>query len=468
MRTLDYLRLGAAGMKAHKKRALVVVMIVGLLFGVVAAGAFFLQGLEQVALAEMLAPTEGKVLVMSSVDTRACGEDCEVAAEVGKMKEKIGEYGGEVVPAAVRQTAEGMFYVVDRGVFREVFSGVKAEAAGDAVGAFTDGEDEAMTVVVPLEVAAELAGIEMPESGASVAERMVAIYKVREEALGRTVESETGARYEVAGILPGGVYATDLSLVYVGQSGNPLNMLFGQVKTGVSQSFGVRQAEDGLAAAGTTGDGQAEEVDAEAMGMVLAVFEDIEAAEGYYRDEVNYCAEVDRMMGRCGRCSEEYRYQVAAAVADPLGTYDNLQQVWSVFKIAAAVLAAIAVLIALSTYVRLLGGDVKIIALYHAMGATGWQIRLVYLTYLVMLSVLAVGFAVILGLGLATGLSLVNMAALKEVFAMGFGVVTEEIWLVGWSEVIWWLVGALLVTAGLAVVLGNGNFAGKELGKRMK
>ena len=455
MRTLDYLRLGAAGMKAHKKRALVVVMIVGLLFGVVAAGAFFLQGLEQVALAEMLAPTEGKVLVMSSVDTRACGEDCEVAAEVEKMKEKIGEYGGEVVPAVVRQTTEGMFYVVDEGVFREVFSGVKAKMSG---------EDEAMTVVVPLEVAAELAGIEMPESGASVAERMVAIYKVREAALGRTVESETGARYEVAGILPGGVYATDLSLAYAGQSGNPLNMLFGQVKTGVSQSFGVG-AGDGLAEAEATGGELAGEVDAEVMGMVLAVFEDIEAAEGYYRDEVNYCAEVDRMMGRC---SKEYQYQVAAAVADPLGTYDNLQQVWSVFKIAAAVLAAIAVLIALSTYVRLLGGDVKIIALYHAMGATGWQIRLVYLTYLVMLSALAVGFAVILGLGLAAGLSLVNMAALKEVFAMGFGVVTEEIWLVGWSEVIWWLVGALLVAAVLAVVLGNGNFAGKGLAKKMK
>lgn len=443
MRTLDYLRLGAAGMKAHKKRALVVVMIVGLLFGVVAAGAFFLRGLEKVALAEMLAPTEGKVLVMSSVDTRACGEDCEVAAEVGKIKAKIGEHGGEVVPVAVRQTAEGMFYVVDEGVFREVFSGVKADSTESEGG-------EVMTVVVSLEVAAELAGIEMPESGASVAERMVAIYKVREETLGRTVESETGARYEIAGILPGGVYATDLSLVYAGQSGNPLNMLFGQVKTGVSQSFGVGQAED---------------MDAEAMGMVLAVFENIEAAEGYYRDEVNYCAEVDRMMGRC---SEEYRYQVAAAVADPLGTYDNLQQVWSVFKVAAAVLAAIAVLIALSTYVRLLGGDVKIIALYHAMGATGWQIRLVYLTYLVMLSMLAVGFAVILGLGLAAGLSLVNMAALKEVFAMGFGVVMEEIWLVGWSEVIWWLVGALLVAAVLAVVLGNGNFAGKGLAKKMK
>ena len=102
------------------------------------------------------------------------------------------------------------------------------------------------------------------------------------------------------------------------------------------------------------------------------------------------------------------------------------------------------------------------------MGATGWQIRLVYLTYLVMLSMLAVGFAVILGLGLAAVLSLVNMAALKEMFAMGLGVVMEEIWLVGWSGVSWWLAGALLIAAVLAVLLGNGNFASKGLAKRMK
>lgn len=441
MKITDYLRLGLAGMKAHKKRALVVMMIVGLLFGVVAAGAFFLQGLENVALAEMLAPTEGKVLVMSSVDARACGEDCEIVVEVGKMKKKIAEYGGEVISAAVRQTEEGVLYVLDEEVFTSVFTGISV----------ADRDSEVMTVAVPLERAAELAGIELPESDATVAERIASIAKVREETLGRTVEGETGTRYYIAEILPGGVYTMDLSLVAVGQNGNPLNMIFGQVKTGMSQSFGVESG--------------AEDVNVEAMGMVLAAFDNIEVAERYYRDEANYCAEIDRMLGRC---DEGYRYQVVAMVSDPLGTYDNLQQAWLVFNIAAGVLVAIAVLIALSTYVRLLGGDVKIIALYHAMGATGWQIRLVYLTYLVILSVLAMVFAVILGLGLAAVLSLVNMAALKEVFAMGFGVVTKGIWLVGWSEVIWWLAGALLVAALLAVLLGNGNFASKGLAKRMK
>lgn len=60
MRVLDCLRLGVAGVKAHKKRALTVVVIVGLLFSVLMAGAFFLQGLENAALGKMLAPTGGR------------------------------------------------------------------------------------------------------------------------------------------------------------------------------------------------------------------------------------------------------------------------------------------------------------------------------------------------------------------------------------------------------------------------
>ena len=60
MKVVDCLRLGFAGVKAHKKRAFTVVIIVGLLFGVVMAGIFIVQGLEDVILGTMLAPTSGK------------------------------------------------------------------------------------------------------------------------------------------------------------------------------------------------------------------------------------------------------------------------------------------------------------------------------------------------------------------------------------------------------------------------
>ena len=101
MRITDYLRLGFAGVKAHKKRAFTVVIIVGLLFSVVTAGVSVLQGLESATLAEMLAPTDGKVLVISSVDMKICGEDCDIAAEVAEVKKNVERYGGKIIEAEV-------------------------------------------------------------------------------------------------------------------------------------------------------------------------------------------------------------------------------------------------------------------------------------------------------------------------------------------------------------------------------
>ncbi len=201
------------------------------------------------------------------------------------------------------------------------------------------------------------------------------------------------------------------------------------------------------------------------MGLVFAEFDSIKAAFDYYWDEVNYCSENDRIFGTCGR---DYKYQVLSAVSDPLTTYENLQNVWLVFRIVAAVLGVIAVIIALSTYARLIGKDMKIISLYHAMGATGKQIRIVYIVYLMMLSVMAVGFALVVGLGLAAVLSMVNMTALEQMFMLGFGVVKDGVWLIGWNSLLWYLIGAMMLTAVVAVCLGNGNFKVKELAKRMK
>lgn len=444
MRLVDYLRLGFAGVKAHKKRAFTVVIIVGLLFSVITAGAFILQGLEDIVFAEMLAPTDGKVLVISSVDTKICGESCDVAAEVAEIKKNVERYNGKIIEAEVRQTTDGMFYKLKENVF----IGAHGESGGAA------------EVAVPLEMAAKLADIEMPERDAEIAEQLDVISEVREKTLGKVVENKTGEKYYIAEILPSGVYANSLSFMSIGQSGNPLDLILGQIRTGVSQSFIIKTAE--VRASGFVG---REDIDTEAMGMVLARFDDMETAYNYYQDKVNYCSETDRIFGTCGK---DYKYQVVSAISDPIMTYDNLQNVWLVFKIVAAVLTVIALIIAISTYGRLIGKDMKIIALYHAMGANKRQIRLVYLTYLLMLSIVAVIFSVVVGLVLAIVLSLVNMTDLTQIFALGFGIETSGIWLVGWNNLLWWLAGAMLLTAIVAVALGNGNFTSKELAKKMK
>ncbi len=454
MRLTDYLRLGFAGVKAHKKRAFTVVIIVGLLFSVITAGAFILQGLESIALETMLAPTDGKVLVVSSVDTKICGDNCNIATEVVEIKKNIERYDGKIIPTTISQTADGMFYKAEEKVF-------SSEA---------NNTTDVTQVIVPLGTAANLASVEMQERDAEVADKLAATQEVREKTLGKVVENEAGEKYYIAEILPSGVYASNLSFMNIGQDGNPLNLILGQIRTGVSQNFITKSAKtepkvDESNTEQSSGFIAMEDVDAEEMGVVFARFENIEAAYKYYQDKANYCSETDRIFNMCGK---DYKYQVVSAVSDPIMTYENLQNVWLVFRIVAVVLTVIALIIAISTYGRLIGKDMKIIALYHALGANGKRIRLVYLTYLLMLSIMAVGFAVIAGLALAAVLSFVNMTVLTQAFALGFGIETESVWLVGWNNLILGIAGVMIFAAVIAVLISNGNFTNKELAKKMK
>lgn len=429
MRVLDCLRLGVAGVKAHKKRALTVVVIVGLLFSVLMAGAFFLQGLENAALGKMLAPTGGRVLVMSNVDTKFCGEECDMAKEVAEIRRNIERYGGEAISATMISGKDGMFYRLEKNVF----------------------EFEGEGLAIPLSTVAKMKGVQLPGWDAGVERRVEAVQTIFEEAMA----GDNGSR--VVGILPGGVYTSDLSLSSVEQSGNPLNMIFGQIVTGTSQNFMIGAAETSM--------GDAVAMDTAEMGLVFAEFPDLKAAYNYYRDEANYCLDLDRAFGHC---KNGYKYLTMSAISDPLTTYDNFQLVWLVFGITAAVLAVIALIIAVSTYARLIGKDMKIIALYHAMGSTRGQVRLVYLSYLLILSVMTVAFSLVVGLGMALLLGAVNGEAISQVFWMGFGVEPGKIWLVGWNWMIWVMVAVLLLSAVLAILLSNGQFASKKLARKMK
>ncbi len=455
MRLTDYLKLGFAGVKAHKKRALTVVVIVGLLFSVVTAGVFVLQGLENAALGAMLAPTKGKVLVMSNVDMEACEEECDLKAEVAEIKSNVKKYNGKLIEAKVSQTADGMFYKLEENVF---------------VNAYGESDNDVTEVIVPLDTAAKLAGIAMPEQSAEIADKLEVIEQVQNKTLHKIVENKTGERYYITEILPSGVYASNLLFMNIGQDGNPLDLILGQISTGMSQNFitksaDVKPAEDSTGEEQYSGFVAMEDVETEEMGIVFAQFDNIEVAYDYYKDKVNYCSETDRIFSMC---SKDYKYQVVSAVSNPLTTYENLQNIWLVFKIVAAVLSAIALIIALSTYARLIGKDLKIISLYHALGATKRQIRIVYVVYLLMLSLMAVGFAILLGLALAATLSIVNMEALKQVWTLAFGTQASEIWLIGWNNLVWWIVGVMMLAPVVAVVLGNGNFTSKELARKMK
>lgn len=425
MRLTDCLRLGWAEMVAHKRRTVMVIIVVGALFSVVVAGILILQGVENVVLGAMLESTDGEVWVSSSVDTDICGRDCEAEVETAEMLENIMHYGGEIVPVKLIQMAEGDFLML------------RVDEKNNS---------EEIPMAVPVRMAMKLIDAKLLGQGATMTERMSDIQRTYDKVLGKTFSISQDERYLVDKILPGSVYVDDLSLGNVGDNNNPLNLVLGQIETGASQNLILNDVE----------------IEGSQLGeedIIVARFPNIVEAYEYYKDEANYCAKTDRVFGVCGK---NYKYKVESIISNPLGAYEVLQNVWQVVSIIIVLLVVIAATIALGTYIRIIGQDAKKIRLYRAMGATKGQLRLTYLVYLEMMSVAVVGFVALVGVFVAVLVSLVNMGDMIAVFALGLGVIRDQIWLLGWNWMLCYIMGVIVGLPVIAILLAKRTFAGED------
>lgn len=420
MKLQDYLKLGTVGIRAHKRRVVIVVGVVSALVSVLVAGCLVIQGVENVALVEMTRATEGKVLLSVRVDGEVCGDECDEAEENERIRARVREYGGEIVGTEMIANADGGFYQVEGFEVAGVPEGVPV-------------------VLVSMGTAARWLGIGMDAPVMNKESQMKLAERIRSEAVGKIVETEHGGKYYIAGFLSGGALKGSLA-VSESRDYNSLDLVLGAVSTGSSQSLVIGGKIDGMVTP-----------------VVVAGFTKVEDAERFYQDEENYCTEMNRANGRCGK---NYRYNVVQLVSEPLTLRENMQGVWRVYKVVSVILMVIALAIEISTYVRLVQQDKKTIALYRAMGATRGQIRRVYGVYLLVLSLMVVGFAMTVGLVLALVVSMVNAEALTQAFTLGFGVEVGQIWLIGWNAWIWGMMGVVLL--GTLVIL----FCGRQFGGR--
>ena len=462
MRPLDYLRLGMAGLKAHKRQTLTVTLLVGLLFGILTATALILSGLEQTIFTAMLEPTQGQVLLQSSVDLSVCGENCDVNANLEQIRDNVKKYGGEVVDFTQPSGFMGTYYQLADNIFAaqpssqnlsDTVSDAASSAASNAESSATNNtESDAQTpnvpqdanntpqILVPLATAASLVGYTLPETGASITDRLQAAQAVADKTVGQTITTALGQQYYIVDLLPSGDLAGNLAFANLGQS-NPLDLILTQVYTGSSLNFILpTPATTDTSTADTTS----------TITTVFAKFADLASANAYYHDPTNFC---DPISLASLSCSTAYRFTTQSAISDPLGTYGVFQNTWEVFQVVTAVIIVIAVVIAVATYSRIIGKDQKIIRLYFALSANSGQVRGIYLVYLLGLSLLALIFAGLLGVGLAVALSLAWQDSLLQLFALGLNVQFEQIWLLGLHPTLGWAAIALLVTPLLTILI---------------
>lgn len=463
MRIRDFLKLGAANITAHRKRATKVVMIVGVLFGVLLMASMLIQGVENAVLAKMNRPLGGKVLLGTTVNTQYYKEPQAEEIEQERIREKIWQYGGEIIETETYQMAGvGEVAVLPEELVQEAIEVDFAERPAEAV-----------PMVVPVGTVMRWLNIDIPQRDS--AERAAAkVIKAREQALGRTIELGSGQKIYIAGLSSSTAGRSSLSLSGVGQEVNPLNLILGVVPLGSSMNYIIDDGKTDLEKLIITEEEPEipeewlevfPELAVPKVERVWAAFPDLATASGYYYDAENYCEQANYAYGVC---ETEYKYSVTPGFNDPFAVVATFKTVWTVFDVVAVVLAVIGVIVMLTTYLRLVGQDTKVIALYRANGATKGQVVGIYVAYLVMLSLLAAVFAIVLAMVLTLIVNLVNGAVLSQAFTLGLGMPEQAIVLIGLNK--WELILAVIMiaVAPVTVLISLGQFSGKNLARKLK
>ena len=250
----DYLRLGWANIATHKKRAAIVMVIVGALFSVLMAGSMLIQGIENATLAVVLQPTDGKILVKSVAQQIFCEDDCDIEMDQAEIRRDIAKWGGMEIEVGTVGPMDSIY-------------AVSLELIANAIEVSLDEvPDDAIPVLASTSTLAGWLSISSPEKNAPAEKKVRTVQAIRERALGEVIE--TGSqKYFVAGILPGSFGASGLSLATIGDRNNPLNLLLEEIPTANSQTIAIKN-DDTLEMA--------------SIAEIWAVFPDLDKAQGIW------------------------------------------------------------------------------------------------------------------------------------------------------------------------------------------
>lgn len=146
--------------------------------------------------------------------------------------------------------------------------------------------------------------------------------------------------------------------------------------------------------------------------------------------------------------------------------FDNLQFMLTAIEV---LFIVIAILIATFTFAHLIDQDAATIALYRSLGASTGSIYLIYFLYLVELCLLAVLSCILIALVIVGVMWLCNAGALAERLKEYYILKDlPKVNLFGFNGMFFWTIGAVMVVAPISLVLTMRRFSAKHIAKKLK
>lgn len=440
----DALRLSWSNIVQHKKRSVAIILTISMLFGIIMAFNFMLQGLRGTILNAALQTNDGKVYLQTGYqniseinegDFRPV-KDLETAQEM--VREEVARYDGRILGTMT-------LYQHQLGNTRWVVNKELADAVADM--------DLEKTLEDKIPYIAS-----------------------------RSSDDENGT-YEV-------LYRDDKALARIGtypatELGSPtlpgmnlMNLLLGMVYgsgeaprlivddgTGKVEKY-IRE----MAEAKVKQDGYYESVEQllEAWPpetYFIAEFDDYDDAVNYYsnsRLDKNLPAKIQIGKKKYELLNMDIFGRIMYLELD----FNNLQFMLTAIEV---LFIIIAVLIAVFTFAHLIDNDAATVALYRSMGASTGDIYAIYFLYLVELCLLAVLSCVLIAFMIVGMMWLGNAEALAERLK-GFYMLKDlpKVNLFGFNNMLFGIAGSIMLVAPLSLLLTMRRFSAKHIAKKLK
>lgn len=267
----------------------------------------------------------------------------------------------------------------------------------------------------------------------------------REKVLGKTFETDDGAKFFVVGLLPGSYYLSNYSFYTLERNVDTtlLNELLDDIPL---QDFNPIAVDNGNQDSWQTGQNIKYE-------MVYAVFDN-------QKDVYQYLEQGKAMFRTIIPDNRSYNANVILGLSPEITYIFNFFQI--IIRIVSIILFIVALVVILSTNTRLIAQDEEEIALYRSLGATKSQLKIFYGIYFFILIVSALIFAYFVASFILILFHLIRGQLINIQAALAFSLkdVPQVFWYGVSSDILVIIVAALLL-APLSTLLNSRKFSSR-------
>lgn len=267
----------------------------------------------------------------------------------------------------------------------------------------------------------------------------------RDKVLGKTFETDNGAKFFVVGLLPGSYHLTNYSFYVLERNVDTtlLNELLDDISL---QGFEPIAVDNGNQDSWQTG----QNVEYE---MVYAIFDN-------QKDAYRYLEQGKARFQRVIPDDRSYDAKVILGLSPEITYTFNFFQI--IIRIVSFILFIVAIIVILSTNTRLIAQDEEEIVLYRSLGATKSQLKIFYGIYFFILIVSALIFAYFVASFILILFHLIRGQLINIQAALAFSLkdVPQVFWYGVSSDILAIIVAALLL-APLSTLLNSRKFSSR-------